>query len=108
MKPILVVVGPQMEVGPEEEYDVARFVFTGTREWSNGVMHDIVDIHERGWQKRVRCWECSEKDVPHVVEQLTKWHGDVEINVYSLATVYYRTPGKLESKAVTKDGVLPF
>lgn len=110
MKNILVMVAePLVDANSEYDAPAPRWVFPDSREWSEAVDDTgEVDTHSRNWQRRVKQWLCDEKDLQAVVNQLTKWHGDVEIRTYKLDTVYYRTVGALESKAVTKDGVLPF
>lgn len=110
MKTHIVVVGDP-PANNDNDYDhgpAPRFVFEGTREWTEAVDQDTIDPNMRNWQRQVRAWRCGEKEIEHVVAQLTKWHSDLEVHVYELKTVYYRAPGTVESKAVTKDGVLPF
>lgn len=111
MKNIMVVV-TEPELAGDNEYDhapPARWVFQGTREWVSAFEGSgEIDTHERNWMRKAKAWVCAEAELQSVVDQLTRWHGDCEIRTYKLDTVYYRTVGTIESKAVTKDGVLPF
>lgn len=67
-----------------------------------------LDIDGRSWWDKCTLWDIDEKDIAVTVDVLTRQHPGKEVCVYNLSTIYYRPTGELSSKAVTKDGVLPF
>jgi hypothetical protein len=84
-----------------------RLLSEGMREFGYPIEGDEYSADRADWSKRVTTWTCSERDMPAVAEFLSKNYPGVDINVYKLHTVYYRVPGELQSKTVTKDGILP-
>ena len=100
----LVVVAPDKE---ELEGGNVRHVFDGMRNYAYPLEGAEVDIDRLGWAKEAKSWMCVDRDVERVAAALTHNFPGRDINVYKLTTVYYRVPGEMQSKTVTKDGVLP-
>lgn len=105
MRNVLVaVVDPERENEGTED----RMIFAGSHEWSHAMESSPEPDHGTHWQRHVKAWMCIERDVQSVVNQVSVWHPASEIRVFKLETVFYRQPGELKSKVVTKDGVVPF
>lgn len=105
MKNVLIaIVDPDHEEGNED-----RFMFTGSHDWSDAVESEVPEHDHMGrWQRGVKVWLCAERDIQSVVNQVSVWHPTSEVRVFKMDTVFYRQPGELKSKTVTKDGIVPF
>lgn len=68
-----------------------------------------VDLEDLGrWQNQATQWLVEETDVEAMAKKLTANFPGKDIQVYKLTGIYYRVPGELQTKAVSKDGILPF
>lgn len=106
MKNVLVAA---IDTVANDEGDLCHHMFRGASQYSDAIMSECEDDQGRGtWMRSVKVWQCVEADLTHLVNQLSTWHPTHEIRVFKLDTVYYRQPGELKSKTVTKDGVVPF
>lgn len=106
MRDRLVIVGPQPN---DNDMDMRLAVLPAMRTHAEGIPAPPEwDWEERAWSNKVQQWLVEEADVPALVAHVTSNFPGREVNVYTLSQVYFRTVGELETKVVTKDGVLPF
>jgi hypothetical protein len=65
------------------------------------------DPDQRAFMRSSRLFFCDARDVPLVVDRISKeWVGH-EIKVFNVDKVFQRNPGDMVEKKITKDGVLP-
>lgn len=65
------------------------------------------DPERREYINRIPCWKCEERDVPLVVAHLSKYFPGKDIEVLKLISIHFRPLGEVQTKTVTKDGILP-
>jgi hypothetical protein len=84
--------------------DYARAIHTG--DWPADEPFDMED-NEQKIMRRVKMWSCDEKDIPIVLEKMSREWVGYELKVFTLTHAATRIPGELKEKQLTKDGVLP-
>lgn len=104
MRDHVVMLCPDMA---DPDSDMLMRVFGGMRNHCMAV-DSVADVDSRNWERNVTTWLCEEVDVPHMAEYLTGKFPGRDVSVFKLGQVYFRPPGEIQTKAVTKDGVLPF
>lgn len=70
---------------------------------------DSYEGRSRFWFREPSSWLTSERDLPALIAALTVIHPGKELAVFRMEAVHFRViSSEVSSKAVTKDGVLPF
>lgn len=104
MKDHLVMVAPD----EEGDYNNLRYSVGGRqRDFFYPVANATLRPERTSYHKLVEAWYVEEGDVAACVDMMTKNFPGREIQVLNLKAVHVRPPGELQTKTVTKDGILP-
>lgn len=108
MKDHLVMVAPDEDgFYTSLRYSAARGGVGDQRDFFHPVQLENIEPERSNWFKRVEAWYCTEVDVPQCVDMMTKNFPGREIQVLNLKAVHVRPPGELQTKTVSKNGILP-
>lgn len=97
-------------VAPDEEGDYTNLRYSSgrvQRDFFHPVALVAANPNRGTWNRQIEGWMCEEGDVAPCVDMMTKNFPGREIQVLNLKAIHVRPPGELQTKAVTKDGILP-
>lgn len=104
MRDHLVHLAPE---GLSENYVPMRIAFGDSHFHSHPVAYNEPNPNAGDFQKKTQAWECEEREVPSLVDYLTKNFPGRDVHVSKLVSVHSRIIGDVVNKTVTKNGVLP-
>lgn len=84
-----------------------RLLPANGREWNTVVAIPFPRDDEETRVDDVRSWRCSEEEVNAVVEHMTQKFPGQDVHVYELKSLSTRPVGEVQTRQVTKDGILP-
>jgi hypothetical protein len=108
MKDHLVMVAPDEDGDYTNlRYSSARGGVGDQRDFFHPVALAALRPERNAYHKIVEAWYVDERDVPQCVDMMTKNFPGREIQVLNLKAVHVRPPGELQTKTVSKNGILP-